>query len=60
MVVVLGVTARVPVPLTSPIPLISTESAFSTFQDNVEDWPAVIVVGFAVKLMTRGAAPSVT
>jgi hypothetical protein len=35
----------------------STESAFSTFHVNVDDWPCVMVVGFAVKLMMRGACP---
>jgi hypothetical protein len=60
VVVAVGLTERLPLAFTVPRFVMVTVSAFSTFQLNVDELPAVIEVGFAVKLITRGAVPCVT
>ena len=52
----MGLTAR-DVPVTVPMPLlIEMVVAFVTLQPSVEDWPAWIVDGNAVKLLITGDA----
>ena len=56
MVVTEGLTDRLLFKATEPIPLlIEAEVALVVVQDSVADWPAVIVVGLAVKVAVGGA-----
>jgi hypothetical protein len=55
MVVAVGVTVLLLVAVTVPMPWsIETEVAPVTFHCRVEDWPVVIVIGLAVKLVIAG------